>query len=308
MKMYNFTIIIPHFNIPQLLIRCINSIPDREDVQVIVVDDNSPDSDNYMSDYPELRKENVEFYRTQQGGSAGRARNVGIAKACGKWLIFADADDMFSENASTIFDQYVDAEEDLLFFKFDSVCSDNISQKSDRDGVIRRQMFESDNSAEFYRCKVPLVWSRFFRRELVMKNNIRFDETRWSNDYYFSICCGCAARTIKVVDEVLYVVTERKGSLVSAFCESETEMRCRADVSFRVQDVINRSPYEVSKLAVSINLLLILQKHPYMFKEYMEKLQSINVSKVRVLKEMCAFCRLRGKLCVFIKALFLLLK
>ena len=39
--MINYSIIIPHKNIPNLLQRCLDSIPNREDVQIIVVDDNS---------------------------------------------------------------------------------------------------------------------------------------------------------------------------------------------------------------------------------------------------------------------------
>ena len=38
---YNISIIIPHKNIPKLLERCLNSIPEREDIQIIIVDDNS---------------------------------------------------------------------------------------------------------------------------------------------------------------------------------------------------------------------------------------------------------------------------
>lgn len=39
--MINYSIIIPHKNIPDLLQRCLNSIPRRTDIQIIVVDDNS---------------------------------------------------------------------------------------------------------------------------------------------------------------------------------------------------------------------------------------------------------------------------
>jgi len=39
--MINYSIIIPHKNIPHLLVRCLDSIPQREDVQIIVADDNS---------------------------------------------------------------------------------------------------------------------------------------------------------------------------------------------------------------------------------------------------------------------------
>lgn len=38
---YHFTLIIPHKNVPDLLQRCIKSLPERNDMQVVIVDDNS---------------------------------------------------------------------------------------------------------------------------------------------------------------------------------------------------------------------------------------------------------------------------
>ena len=87
-----FSIIIPHYDIPDLLMRCLKSIPVSEDIQVIVVDDNSPDADTYLERYPELSRPYLEFIRTTKGGGAGYARNVGLDHAKGKWLLFADAD------------------------------------------------------------------------------------------------------------------------------------------------------------------------------------------------------------------------
>ena len=54
MNIPSISIIIPHYNIPDLLMRCLKSIPISEDIQVIVVDDNSPDADTYSERYPEL--------------------------------------------------------------------------------------------------------------------------------------------------------------------------------------------------------------------------------------------------------------
>ena len=51
-----FSIIIPHKEIPDLLMRCLKSIPVSEDIQVIVVDDNSADADTYLDRYPELSR------------------------------------------------------------------------------------------------------------------------------------------------------------------------------------------------------------------------------------------------------------
>src|SRR5690554_1026331 len=93
----NYSVIIPHKNIPDLLERCLQSIPIREDIQVIVVDDNSdPDKVNFL-EFPGLNRKNTEVYFTKEGKGAGYARNVGLTKAKGKWLIFSDADDYFNE-------------------------------------------------------------------------------------------------------------------------------------------------------------------------------------------------------------------
>lgn len=51
-----FSIIIAHYDIPDLLMRCLKSIPVSEDIQVIVVDDNSADADTYLDRYPELSR------------------------------------------------------------------------------------------------------------------------------------------------------------------------------------------------------------------------------------------------------------
>lgn len=122
--MINYSIIIPHYNIPDLLMRCLKSIPVREDVQVIVVDDCSPDAGTYIERYPELSRPYLEFYSTEKGGSEGRARNIGLKHAKGKWLIFADADDFFNFCFESILDSYKDGCSDLIIFNANSVDSD----------------------------------------------------------------------------------------------------------------------------------------------------------------------------------------
>ena len=94
MKEINYSIIIPHYNSPDLLMRCLMSIPVKENIQVIVIDDCSPNSDDYLVRYSELQ----EYYKTPRGGSAGRARNIGLDYVKGKWVICVDADDLFVEN------------------------------------------------------------------------------------------------------------------------------------------------------------------------------------------------------------------
>ena len=120
MDRIKFSIIIPHYNTPDLLERCLNSIPQREDVQVIVVDDNSPGNKEFLSIIPGLSRPGVEFYVTTDGKGAGHARNIGLEKSIGKWLIFSDSDDFFVDDFSEIMDEYVDNPHDIVFFNIKS--------------------------------------------------------------------------------------------------------------------------------------------------------------------------------------------
>ena len=59
--MINYSVIIPHKNIPKLLQRCLDSIPVRDDLQVIVVDDNSDLDVVDFSHFPKWSGVNYDF-------------------------------------------------------------------------------------------------------------------------------------------------------------------------------------------------------------------------------------------------------
>lgn len=239
--MINYSIIIPHYNIPDLLMRCLKSIPVREDVQVIVVDDCSPDSDTYLDRYPELSRPYLEFYSTEKGGSAGRARNAGLRYAKGKWLIFADADDFFTDRFCSVLDECVGREEDMLFFNYCAVDSSDITIKSYRDSLWHDILIRHYDAGEYdyLRYQYFVVWSRMFSRSLIEGNSIRFGETRYSNDCLFSINAGHVSSSLGYVDEVFYVVTERENSLTSHQSYSLKALQTKIDVGVDVSKLWN---------------------------------------------------------------------
>ena len=89
-----YSIIIPHHNSPSLLQRLLNSIPERNDLEVIVVDDNSDEEKRAYSSRSDVKILYIDKLQTR---GAGKARNEGLAVAQGKWLLFADADDFYKE-------------------------------------------------------------------------------------------------------------------------------------------------------------------------------------------------------------------
>lgn len=59
----NFTIIIPHFNTPTLLLRLIKSIPERNDLELIIVDDNSDPTVVDFDNFPDADRKQVTIIR-----------------------------------------------------------------------------------------------------------------------------------------------------------------------------------------------------------------------------------------------------
>lgn len=208
--MINYSIIIPHYNIPDLLIRCLRSIPEREDVQVIVVDDNSPNQDSYLSTIPELSRRNVEFYPTKEGLGAGYARNVGLQHAKGEWLVFSDSDDFFVDNFSEILNEFVNDIHDIIYFNIKSCDCNNTSVLYNADKL---KTYKETQDDLFLRVFYTEPWGKFIKHDLIKRNNISFQETKAHNDLLFAVKTGLLANSVTAVDKPLYWYVIREGSL-----------------------------------------------------------------------------------------------
>lgn len=215
--MIEYSIIIPHKDIPDLLQRCLDSIPVRDDIQVIVVDDGSDDKKVDFAHYPLWEGEHYEYYLTKEGKGAGYARNVGLKHAKGEWLIFLDADDLLSENAESILEKSIECKEDILFYNSRSVFCDDLSRPSERNFYAKYfSNYPLNKDENPFRYHFHSLWGKIFKKSFIDKYKICFSETRYANDVYFSTVAGYYASSIRVEDEVFFIVTEREGSLASS--------------------------------------------------------------------------------------------
>ncbi len=215
-KELNYSIIIPHHNIPDLLQRLLNSIPRRDDTEIIIIDDNSSNKFVNFNNFPGSDRSDVKLIFDKKGGFGGYARNLGLSEAQGKWLLFADADDYFNYCIQDVLNEYKDAKEDVIFFKANSVNSEYYTPTFRANHLNRLiDLFYRDrvNSELGLRYRFGEPWCKLIRHSIVKDNKIVFEERSIHNDTAFSYLVGFYAKEITVDKRALYCVTFRESSV-----------------------------------------------------------------------------------------------
>ena len=213
MHNFNYSVIIPHYNDCDKLCRCISSIPIRNDIQIIVVDDVSNSQIFEKIKIFCKNRENIEIYQNETNSGAGYSRNIGIEHSIGKWLIFADCDDYFTPKAFDSFDKFYDSQSDVIYFDA-NICNNSESfviQETNYKNIVQ---YISGKNKKIIRTTNWEPWGKMFYRKFLEENSIKFHETRVMNDAFFSINAGVCAKTIDVsLDKVYnYIVYENSVS------------------------------------------------------------------------------------------------
>ena len=100
MDKVKISFIVPVYNVEDYLGQCVESIleQDYEEKEIILVDDGSTDSSGSICDEYAEKYENVTVIHKENGG-ASDARNYGLKKAAGEYILFVDADDFIEKNS-----------------------------------------------------------------------------------------------------------------------------------------------------------------------------------------------------------------
>lgn len=194
----NYSFIIPHKNSLQLLKRCVESIPEREDIEIIIVDDNSRDSEK-----PSFSRCNciIEYLSSKESNGAGHARNIGLNKASGKWLLFADADDYYNQGFLQILDNYTSSNADVVYFNI-RVLKNN--QVTAHNYTFIEDYYKNPSTIDALKYRFQVPWNKMVSKEFIDKHGIEFEESLVGNDIFFSYQVGYYAKEVYVEKNIVY--------------------------------------------------------------------------------------------------------
>ena len=229
---YNYTIIIPHKNVPSLLKRCLDSIPEREDLQILIVDDSSSSAIVDFDNFPGKERRDVNIIYTKEGRGAGYARNVGLLQADSKWVLFADADDYYTDELNIFLNEYVLNEDEVVFFHNKCVDSNNISIEYNRDLMVHDLLEECNYNLDTLRYKAHAPWTKMVKLDFIRKHGITYQEVIAANDVWFNVLCGYYAKRISISNRIVYARTIREGSLF--YSMKKENLLSRIKVGYKV--------------------------------------------------------------------------
>jgi glycosyltransferase involved in cell wall biosynthesis len=199
------SVIIPVYNQEELIIRCLDSIPKRDDIEIIVVNDGSTDKTleslyAYRKKYPKLQ---IISYKVNHGVSY--ARNKAIDKAVGKYIIFIDSDDYI---ITDVFNDIVDNDLDFVDIVFY-----NMIDNEGNEYVVNK-----------YRTMNRVGAFKFILRKFIGDTRFKVGVQR-GEDAIFHEALMCKAPTFKCTEKLMYHYNyPRKGSLTDIYqrsCEDD---------------------------------------------------------------------------------------
>lgn len=227
--MIDYSVIIPQRNSLETLPRLFKSIPQRDNVEIILVD-NTPTP---ITKADILIDRDYKLCWSHPDRCAGGARNVGIENAIGKWLIFSDADDFFAEEAFDVFESIKDSDADIIYFCAQGIYPDTGLSSNQADlytNLVRSYLQDSKNEMSL-RLSFHVPWAKMVKRSFVEKMGLRFDEVVANNDDYFALTAGYYANKVHAVNKTVYYYAVSCGSIMRR--RSLDVMKTRFEVILR---------------------------------------------------------------------------
>ena len=296
---YKLTVIIPTYNAQNYILEAVNSIKEQslgfENIELILVDDNSNDNTKSILNELSSQYENVKsVFLEGNSGTASQPRNVGIDNSTSDYIMFLDNDDIYypkmcEEMYNTINDNDVDVVScryDINNKRPNSFLDDFNPEKYDFKGRYDKEkdIFYLDSVEDFPNIMTlghpTMIWTKIFRKSLILENNIRFPKGDLYEDVYFCTESYLNAKGIIILNSFLgygyQLRTEGEDkSTCQIFSKSMLQKQLRGFL--KIMDLLkNETKYDTLKSELIIDMTKI-----YMYAEIEKDCQNkfLNIMK-----------------------------
>lgn len=213
-----YSVIIPVYKAEKTLERCLDSLikHQRDDVELLVINDGSPDKSGdicrkYAEKHPCIR------YFEKENGGVSSARNLGLEKATGEYLLFVDSDDYVSDDYFAVIDQAISEKApDMIIFGYRNFGG-NDSAWTLGDYFSSGECDTAGKAADAMRKYLfSPQCSKVLKREIIRKNALKYDDSlSIGEDQTFLFSYAMHMNSILSIGKCLYNVSVENADSLS---------------------------------------------------------------------------------------------
>lgn len=204
------SVIVPVYNVYDYIEKCLDSLVNQtlKDIEIIVVNDGSPDNSQEIIDKYAKKYKNIKSYIKENGGLSD-ARNYGIKYASGEYIAFLDSDDYVKlDMYEKMYNKAKEANYDMVVCDIDYLYPDKTLRVSS--GVNT----DTTSIKDVYLNIHPAAWNKIFKKDL-FKNKVFFKKGVWFEDVEFIYRMLPYIKSIGVVKENFNEYVQRPGSITN---------------------------------------------------------------------------------------------
>ncbi|WP_300743433.1 glycosyltransferase family 2 protein [uncultured Brachyspira sp.] len=195
--MIKVSIIILVYNTEQYLEKCLNSVINQtlKEIEIICIDDKSTDNSiDIIKNFQKIDNRII-LIENKKNMGMGYNRDVGIKIAKGEYIGFVDSDDYIDENyfyelynTSKKYDADLTKTENIEIYNKNYERKSNLKHENEiiEEGLYKLSIADFINSINIAKqINTPItttVWSKLFKREFILKNNIKYNYLRGNGE------------------------------------------------------------------------------------------------------------------------------
>jgi glycosyltransferase involved in cell wall biosynthesis len=224
--MPSISVVIPVYKVEKYLRQCVESVlaQDYKNIEVILVNDGSPDNCPAICDEIALRDHRIKVIHKENGG-ASDARNKGLSAAEGEYILFLDSDDYWiGTNGLNDLIHIIDIYKNVDIIYFNRVTFyENLNNKALEMPQIDLEKVNGKNKTDvlsYFIGKGQFVISannKLVRRNILTENDIFFEKGLVGEDIDWNFKLTLCAENLFAINNSFYAYRKRDGSVTSAF-------------------------------------------------------------------------------------------
>lgn len=220
------SVIVPIYKVEDYLKQCVDSILNQsyKNLEVILVDDGSPDNSGKIADeYAKIDNRVVVIHK--ENGGLSDARNCGILKATGEYIMFIDSDDFLPVDACSCLEKEITARNaDYVVANYINCNEDGTLWEKPIFNIEKYKNFKleiKDYKDSFFIMNSSAC-NKIFRRSFIEKNELRFVVGVPAEDAIFTMTCFIKSTNVYYIPNIVYYYRQRNSaSSISTSCNTK---------------------------------------------------------------------------------------